>query len=121
MQSVPDSFYALIFFGAFMLMITERCWHLQILLVMNNVPSRQVSQSDRYGYAMLGLVSSAAILGLVFFNFSFKEVRQGLDDMTEASQIIGIGMWAVLVVHAITIVAMILFMIWHLTHPPKKE
>ena len=121
MQSVPDSFYVIIFIGAFLLMITERCWHLQLMLVFSNVPENKISREDRIYNALLGFAVSAILIILVFTNFTFDEVKNGIADVTEASKLIGIGMWCVLATHAITFVTMFIFMIWHIVHPPTHK
>lgn len=120
-QTLPDSFYYMLLLFALMLLFTERIWHLAIIYAITKTPHYDDAQWKRYGVVWFGLAISLFVAFSTFSQYSVHQTKIGLNEMYAVNQVMGIAMWATLMIHLVTIPAMLGFWAWFYLHPVESS
>lgn len=119
-QTLPDSFYHWMLGAGFMLMLTGRVWQLMLLYANKSSYFPRDAQWKRYTFAFIGLLPSLGITIVLLIKYGLHNTLVGLNEAYNAVAIFGIVMWAIFLIHVVTIPGMLGFMAWFYFHPVKQ-
>jgi hypothetical protein len=120
-QPVPDNFYYIVFFSAFLLLLTERAWHLMLLCTVERTRGPFESVGNRHLFMIAGMLPSTLTLVALLTQYTPHQIQLGLTyAYNHVGHVLGVAMWAIVIIHVVTIPLMLIFAIW-LDREPRQH
>ncbi len=115
MQTLPDSFYAL------MHMLSGRALHYVTLAWSPALSARLVTQGRRYLIVFIGLLNSCGAMALLLWSFSPAEIYLGLNELWNVGWFLGLMAWMSVTLHILIIGVMLIAIVAFYRNPSIRQ